>query len=77
MAAMCISRCGTVRRKKNLFHDTKGELGLSPMCLSISSAASCITPIRCVAITNPTVNCYKRINAPRTLVGRHLVAQHA
>ena len=28
------------------------------------------------AITNPTVNSYKRINAPRTLSGRHLVAEH-
>ena len=28
------------------------------------------------AITNPTVNSYKRINAPRTTLGRHLVAQH-
>ena len=28
------------------------------------------------AITNPTVNSYKRINAPRTLSGRDLVAQH-
>ena len=28
------------------------------------------------AITNPTVNSYKRINAPRTLSGRDLVAEH-
>jgi glutamine synthetase type III len=54
--------------KKNLFHDTKGELGLSPMAYQflgglIHHADSL------VAITNPTVNSYKRINAPRTLSG--------
>ena len=54
--------------KNNLFHDTKGELGLSPMAYQflgglIHHADSL------VAITNPTVNSYKRINAPRTLSG--------
>ena len=54
--------------KKNLFHDTKGDLGLSPMAYQflgglIHHADSL------VAITNPTVNSYKRINAPRTLSG--------
>jgi len=55
-------------RKKNLFHDPKGDLGLSPMAYQflgglIHHADSL------VAITNPTVNSYKRINAPRTLSG--------
>ena len=36
---------------------------------TISSAASCTRPRRWRAITNPTVNSYKRINAPRTLSG--------
>ncbi|MFO0994109.1 MAG: type III glutamate--ammonia ligase [Hyphomicrobiales bacterium] len=54
--------------KKNLFHDAKGDLGLSPMAYQflgglIHHADSL------VAITNPTVNSYKRINAPRTLSG--------
>ena len=54
--------------KKNLFHDPKGDLGLSPMAYQflgglIHHADSL------VAITNPTVNSYKRINAPRTLSG--------
>ncbi|MBM3520488.1 MAG: type III glutamate--ammonia ligase, partial [Alphaproteobacteria bacterium] len=55
-------------RKKNLFHDAKGEMGLSTMAYHflgglIHHADSL------VAITNPTVNSYKRINAPRTISG--------
>jgi glutamine synthetase len=54
--------------KKNLFHDRKGELGLSKTAYHflgglIHHADSL------VAITNPTVNSYKRINAPVTLSG--------
>ncbi|MCC0014701.1 MAG: type III glutamate--ammonia ligase [Rhodobiaceae bacterium] len=54
--------------KTNLFHDPKGELGLSAMAYNflgglINHAASM------AAITNPTVNSYKRINAPRTTSG--------
>lgn len=54
--------------KKNLFHDKKGELGISQMgyhflggMLGHAQALA--------AITNPTVNSYKRINAPRTTSG--------
>jgi glutamine synthetase type III len=55
-------------RKKNLFHDDKDEMGLSQMAYHflgglINHADSL------VAITNPTVNSYKRINAPRTISG--------
>ncbi len=55
-------------RKKNLFHDDKDEMGLSRMAYHflgglITHADSL------VAITNPTVNSYKRINAPRTISG--------
>jgi glutamine synthetase type III len=55
-------------RKKNLFEDSKDEMGLSKMAYNfigglISHADSL------VAITNPTVNSYKRINAPRTTSG--------
>jgi glutamine synthetase type III len=55
-------------RKKNLFEDEKGELGVSKMGYNfigglINHADSL------VAITNPTVNSYKRINAPRTTSG--------
>ncbi len=53
---------------KNLFEDPKGELGLSALAYEflgglIHSADSL------AAITNPTVNSYKRINAPVTLSG--------
>jgi len=52
----------------NVFDDEAGELGLSPIAYSfigglIHSADAL------AAITNPTVNSYKRINAPRTRSG--------
>jgi len=54
--------------KKNLFHDKKGELGVSTMGYhflgGLMSHAEALAPI-----TNPTVNSYKRINAPPTLSG--------
>jgi glutamine synthetase type III len=55
-------------KKTNLFHDGKDEMGLSKMAYHflgglIHHADSL------VAITNPTVNSYKRINAPRTVSG--------
>ena len=55
-------------RKKNLFDDANDEMGLSKMAYQflgglIHHADSL------VAITNPTVNSYKRINAPRTTSG--------
>jgi glutamine synthetase type III len=55
-------------KKKNLFHDGKDEMGLSGMAYHflgglIHHADSL------VALTNPTVNSYKRINAPRTISG--------
>jgi len=54
--------------RKNLFHDPRGELGLSALAYDflggiMHSAADL------AAIFNPTVNSYKRINAPRTLSG--------
>jgi glutamine synthetase len=53
---------------QNLFADEAGELGLSKLAYAfiggiINSAESM------AAITNPTVNSYKRINAPRTTSG--------
>ena len=54
--------------KKNVFSDTKSDLGLSKeghyFLGGIVNHAKGMT-----AITNPTVNSYKRINAPRTLSG--------
>ena len=53
---------------KNLFEDAKGELGLSAMgyhfVAGVMHAAEALA-----AITNPTVNSYKRLNAPPTLSG--------
>lgn len=54
--------------KSNLFQDRKGELGLSSTAYhflgGLMHHAQSLT-----AITNPTVNSYKRINAPPTLSG--------
>ena len=53
---------------KAMFEDDGGELGVSPLGYNFigglmhNAAAIC-------AITNPTVNSYKRINAPRTVSG--------
>ena len=55
-------------RKINLFADDKGELGVSQLGYhfigGLMDHAAAMT-----AITNPTVNSYKRINAPRTVSG--------
>ena len=60
---------------KNLFEDSKDPMGLSKLgyqfIAGLMNSAEALT-----AITNPTVNSYKRINAPRTTVRRHLGAQH-
>ncbi|MEX6726107.1 type III glutamate--ammonia ligase [Parapedomonas caeni] len=58
----------STKTKKNLFGDAKGELGLSPLgyqfIAGLMHSAEGLT-----ALTNPTVNSYKRINAPVTLSG--------
>ena len=54
--------------KKNLFADKKGELGVSALGYNfmggLMAHGTALT-----AISNPTVNSYKRINAPRTTSG--------
>ncbi len=54
--------------RKNLFHDKRGELGLSALAYQflggIVHSADSFT-----ALFNPTVNSYKRINAPVTQSG--------
>ena len=54
--------------KKNAFDDKKGELGLSETAYrfiaGVMHSAEALA-----ALTNPTVNSYKRINAPATLSG--------
>jgi glutamine synthetase len=54
--------------KKNTFADARNELGLSPQGYHfLGGIMSHATGM--AAITNPTVNSYKRINAPRTVSG--------
>jgi glutamate---methylamine ligase len=54
--------------KKNMFMDPKGELGLSKLAYhflgGVIKNVDALT-----SIFNPTVNSYKRINAPRTVSG--------
>jgi len=54
--------------RKNLFADDKGELGLSSLAYRFIGGLIHNGEALC-ALTNPTVNSYKRINAPRTLSG--------
>ncbi|MEM8698143.1 MAG: type III glutamate--ammonia ligase [Pseudomonadota bacterium] len=54
--------------KKNLFSDKKGELGVSAKGYHFMGGLMAHGTAMC-AISNPTVNSYKRINAPRTLSG--------
>ena len=54
--------------KKNLFHDQKGELGLSKLAYNFLGGIMHSAETLC-SIYNPTVNSYKRINAPRTTSG--------
>lgn len=54
--------------KKNLFSDPSGELGLSKLAYQFLGGIMNCADEMC-AIFNPTVNSYKRINAPRTTSG--------
>ncbi|RXF74230.1 type III glutamate--ammonia ligase [Hansschlegelia zhihuaiae] len=54
--------------KKNLFADDDGELGVSKMGYHFIGGLIHNAEAIC-ALTNPTVNSYKRINAPRTTSG--------
>jgi glutamine synthetase type III len=58
----------SVKGSKNLFHDAKGELGLSQTAYHFIGGVMHSAEALC-ALTNPTVNSYKRINAPTTLSG--------
>jgi len=54
--------------RRNLFHDGKGELGLSPLAYNfLGGILAHAEPL--TALFNPTVNSYKRINASVTLSG--------
>ncbi|MEM8751533.1 MAG: type III glutamate--ammonia ligase [Pseudomonadota bacterium] len=52
----------------NLFHDPEGELGISALGYHFLGGLMGHAQGLC-ALTNPTVNSYKRLNAPRTTSG--------
>lgn len=54
--------------KKNVFDDAKGELGISELGYSFLGGLMRHAPAL-TAIANPTVNSYKRLNAPVTASG--------
>ncbi|MFZ5790668.1 MAG: type III glutamate--ammonia ligase [Pseudomonadota bacterium] len=54
--------------KTNVFHDPKGELGLSKLAYQFLGGIMHSAESLC-SFFNPTVNSYKRINAPRTISG--------
>ena len=56
------------KRGKNVFADDKGELGVSELGYHFMGGMLHLAQSLC-AVTNPTVNSYKRINAPPTLSG--------
>ncbi|TCT03520.1 type III glutamate--ammonia ligase [Aquabacter spiritensis] len=56
------------KKGKNAFADPKGELGVSALGYSFIGGLIHNADALC-ALTNPTVNSYKRINAPRTVSG--------
>jgi glutamine synthetase type III len=64
----CHAHVSLWSKSKNVFADQNGELGLSQTAYhfigGLLHSAQALA-----AITNPTVNSYKRINAPRTLSG--------
>jgi len=59
---------GTAAAGRNLFHDPAGELGLSALAYHFLGGLIAHAPALC-AITNPTVNSYRRLAAPPTTSG--------
>jgi glutamine synthetase len=64
----CHTHVSLWKGNKNLFDDPKGELGVSKLGYNFLAGLLAHAPAL-AAITNPTVNSYKRINAPVTLSG--------
>jgi glutamine synthetase type III len=64
----CHAHVSLWQGKKNLFQDAKGELGLSKLGYAFIGGVIHNAEPLC-ALINPTVNSYKRINAPRTVSG--------
>ena len=64
----CHTHVSLWKGNTNVFADSKGEMGLSALAYNFIGGLMNSAPAL-AAITNPTVNSYKRINAPRTLSG--------
>jgi glutamine synthetase len=64
----CHSHVSLWRGKNNAFEDDKGELGVSKLGYQFIGGVIEHADALC-ALLNPTVNSYKRINAPRTTSG--------
>lgn len=64
----CHAHVSLWSKGKNLFEDAKDEMGLSPLAYHFIGGVMHSAEALC-ALLNPTVNSYKRINAPRTTSG--------
>jgi glutamate---methylamine ligase len=64
----CHAHVSVWQGEKNLFADATGELGLSALAYQFIGGVMAHAEALC-ALTNPTVNSYKRINAPVTMSG--------
>lgn len=64
----CHAHVSLWSKGKNLFEDAKDEMGLSPLAYHFIGGVMHSAEALC-ALLNPTVNSYKRINAPRTISG--------
>lgn len=64
----CHAHVSMWKGNKNLFEDAKGELGVAKLGYHFIGGVISHADALC-AILNPTVNSYKRINAPRTTSG--------
>jgi glutamate---methylamine ligase len=64
----CHAHVSLWKGDQNLFADRMGELGLSSLGYQFIGGLVHSAEALC-ALTNPTVNSYKRINAPRTVSG--------
>lgn len=64
----CHAHVSLWSKGRNLFEDAKDEMGLSPLAYHFIGGIMHSAEALC-ALLNPTVNSYKRINAPRTTSG--------
>ncbi|WP_374309517.1 type III glutamate--ammonia ligase [Methylocella sp.] len=64
----CHSHVSLWRGDDNVFEDEKGELGVSELGYRFLGGLMAHSDALC-ALTNPTVNSYKRLSAPRTTSG--------